>query len=288
MEAVMEHCLFPSRGLPPTGYPAGEVREWWNPDSLENYRIRGGHSVYGEHDVLYRFNSLGYRGPEFSMEADIRIVAIGCSYVFGLGLAEQHLFHERFAEKLRSGLSHTVIVWNLAVAGASNDYISRMLHQALPLLDPHIVLVNFTHLGRREYVSVENRVLKYLPSYTPTDSLGKMLCRHFEALSSPHDDVLNYYRNYKAVEHALANRCWLYSQPEWVATPAYLDRDHWAGPLCGFDKARDGDHPGPASHRVLAALYWDKFVALGGLETVRRTLQLRHSCASTVDKDRAN
>jgi hypothetical protein len=275
MERVMEHCLFPGRSLPATSYPAGEVREWWNPDSLENYRIRGGHSIYGEHDVLYRFNSLGYRGSDFSAQADIRIVAVGCSYVFGLGLPQEHLFHERFAEKLRSTVPHSAIVWNLAVAGASNDYISRILYQALPLLDPHIVLVNFTHLRRREYVSVENKVVKYLPSHTPADSVQQMICRHFEALSSPFDDYLNHFRNYKAVEHAVANRCWLYSQPEWLPKPAYLDCEHWAGPLCSVDKARDGDHPGPVSHRVLAALYWDKFVALGGLETI--TSMIRRS-----------
>jgi len=271
----MDHCLFPSQGLPRTSYPAGEAREWWDPDNLKNYRIRGGHQIYGEHDVIYRFNSMGYRCPEFSTEADIRIVAIGCSYVFGLGLAQEHLFHERFAERLRSAQSRTVVLWNLAVAGSSNDYISRILHQALPVLDPHVVLVNFTHLRRREYVSVENKVLKYLPSHTPADPLSKMLCRHFEALSSPYDDNLNYYRNYKAVEYALANRCWLYSQPEWLPAPAYLDRDHWAGPLCSVDKARDGDHPGPASHRVLGALYWDKFVARGGLEIVANPLARR-------------
>ncbi len=266
----MEHCLFPSQGLPRTSYPAGEAREWWDPDNLENYRRRRGHPVYGEHDIVYRFNSLGYRCPEFSTQADIRIVAIGCSYVFGLALAQEHLFHERFAEKLRSAQPRTVVLWNLAVAGSSNDYISRILHQALPALDPHVVLVNFTHLRRREYVSVENKVLKYLPSHTPADPMAALLCRHLEALSSPYDDALNYYRNYKAVESALADRFWLYSQPEWLPAPPYLDRERWVGPLCSVDKARDGDHPGPASHRVLGALYWDKFVARGGLEAVAK------------------
>jgi hypothetical protein len=71
--------ILPADGLPPTEYPARAVREWVAGDDLEGYRKRGGHSVYGEHDVVYRFNSLGYRCAEFESDAAVRIVAIGCS-----------------------------------------------------------------------------------------------------------------------------------------------------------------------------------------------------------------
>lgn len=261
------HCLFPDDGLPAGIYPPGKTFEWLHGDTHSDYRKRGGHPVYGEHDVLYRFNALGYRCDEFDRDADIRIVAIGCSYVIGIGLAQEHLFHERFAARARAELSRSVVVWNLATSGASNDYISRLLLQALPLLDPHIVLVNFTHLRRREYVSVQNRMVKYLPSHMPADVIERAICRHFEALTSPYDDELNYFKNYKTVENALAGRCWLYSGPEWHLVPAYTDPTRFVGLLRAVDRARDGDHPGPASHQVLASLYWDRFVALGGVDT---------------------
>ena len=44
---------------------------------------------------------------------------------------------------------------------ASNDYISRTLFLAVPFLNPDIVLVNFTHLHRREYVTAENKMIPY-------------------------------------------------------------------------------------------------------------------------------
>jgi hypothetical protein len=129
------------------------------------------------------------------------------------------------------------------------------------------VVVHFTHLCRREYVSIENKVLKYLPSHSPPAAVDKEIYRHFQALNSPYDDELNYFRNYKAVEHAVGQRFWLYSAPQWHPAPPYVDRARFVGPLCPIDRARDGDHPGPASHRVLASRYWDKFLALGGRET---------------------
>ncbi len=137
--------ILPADGLPATEYPPGATLEWLFGDNPEGYRERGGHPVYGERDVLYRFNRLGYRAPEFDAEAEIRVVAIGCSYVLGLGLPEADLFHERFAARLRAELSKSVVVWNLGRAGASNDYIGRLLHLAVPRLDPHVVLIHFTH-----------------------------------------------------------------------------------------------------------------------------------------------
>ena len=165
--------LIPVDGIPATTYgsfaPAGTVQQWLFLDSLEGYRQHGGHPVYGEHDVSYRFNRLGYRCAEFDDTAEIRLLAIGCSYVLGLGVAQDHLFHERFAARLRADLGRSVVVWNLGVAGASNECITRLLHLAIPRLDPLLVLINFTHNGRREYVSVQNRYMNFMPTWRPLD-----------------------------------------------------------------------------------------------------------------------
>jgi hypothetical protein len=267
--AARPHCVLPGTGLPRGIYPPGRTVQWLHGDTRADYRRRGGHPVYGEHDVQYRFNSSGYRCGEFDEDAELRIVAVGCSYVFGIGLAQQHLFHERFAERARIELGRCVVLWNLATSGASNDYIARLVLQSLPVLDPHVVLVNFTHLGRREYISVENQTLKYLPSHIPADPVEREAWRHLRALSSPYDDELNYFRNYSTVSNALAGRTWLYSGPQWHPAPGYTDPDRLAGLLCPVDVARDGVHPGPVSHRVLASLYWDRFVSLGAADVWR-------------------
>jgi hypothetical protein len=259
----------PVTGLPRTDYPAGQEVNFLFDRERERFRDTGGHPLYGEDDVSYRLNSRGYRCSEFDTVADIRVLAIGCSYVLGMGMPQSAIFPEIFAEKLRAIVApKSVVVWNLGASGASNDYISRVLHLAVPQLDPHVVLINFTHLSRREYINVQNRYMNYLPTYDSPDQVLKDVSSHFAALSSPFDDQLNFLRNYKAIEYLLAGRQWLYSyiflrEIEQVAD--YLDLKHCVGPLQYLDKARDHQHPGPESHRQLAQLYWSKFLLLSGL-----------------------
>ena len=263
--------VLPAVGLPPTGYPAGARLGWFFNDSPEGYRERKGHPFYGEHDIEYGLNSLGYRCPEFDGAGGIRVLAIGCSYVFGLGLAQGDLFHERFAARLRGEFAEEVVVWNLGMVGASNDYISRLLLLAVPRLDPHVVLINFTHNARREHISVENRAIGYNPSLLPAEPVVREIFSHLTALISPFDDRANFYRNYKVAELLLRDRCWLYSQ----STPEsaqfltdHMDPRRYAGPLSAVDRARDGWHPGPERHSALAGLYWDRFLEIGGPESL--------------------
>lgn len=245
------HRFLPLKGLPQAGLP-----------------------INGEHDVQYRFNSLGYRCPEFDAQAEIRIVSIGCSYVFGTGLAQEHIFHERFATELRAQTSKSVVNWNLGLASASNDYIARLLLLAVPRLDPDIVLVNFTHLARREYISIENRQIHYNPSYAePTDEITTDILGHLSALSNPQDDRVDFFKNYKIVEMMSAGRCLLFSAIaacELEPLAPLMDLRRFVGPLRTVDRAHDDRHPGPESHKILAALYWDKFVELDGLQSISR------------------
>ena len=221
------------------------------------------------------FNSLGYRCPEFDRPAGIRILAVGCSYVFGLGVAQGDLFHERFARRLREGRAADVTLWNLGTAGASNDTIARLLLLAVPRLDPHVVLIHFTHTSRREYVSVENRVFYFNPSFRPGDRVGRDIFGRFTALLSPHDDRANFFRNYKLAELLLRDRRWLYSlaRPDVAGSLVeHMDLSRYAGPLRELDLSRDRWHPGPESHEVLADLYWKKFVELGGSASCRSAI----------------
>jgi hypothetical protein len=269
--------ILPADGLPATEYPPGATREWLLGDNPVGYRQRGGHPRYGEHDIVYRFNRLGYRGAEFDAEAEVRVVAVGCSYVLGIGLPQADLFHERFAARLRAELSKSR-------AGASNDYIGRLLQLAVPRLDPHVVLINFTHAARREYVSVQNELVTYNSVMWPGDAVGRDIYRHLAALTSPYDDRLNLFRNYKAAEALLAGRCWLYShirQEELEPVAAHVDARRYVGVLRPLDLARDGLHPGPASHQDLAGLYWDRFVEVGGPGTLCRPSQLSDAAGST-------
>jgi len=259
--------FLPHAGLPATPFPALATLEWLDMDAREKFPARGRNPAYGEHDITYDFNSLGYRCASFESRADIRIVAIGCSYVMGIGLPQAALFHEQFAVRLRETTGRSALVWNLSIPGASNDYITRLLFLAVPHLDPHIVIVNFTHAGRREYLSVQNRLASYTPGFRPSDPVSRDICSHFDALSSPYDDGLNLFRNYKAVASLLAHRCWLFSTIDPQALnrlEGHLDLARHAGHMPVLDRARDGAHPGPLSHTALMESYWRRFTAVCG------------------------
>jgi|SRR5882762_226455 len=180
--------VLPVSGLPRSGYLERCATPWFGFDSEENYRNRKEPESNGGQNVSYRFNSLGYRCPEFDTEALLRVVSIGCSYVFGEGLPQEVLFHERFAARLRTEVSKSVVNWNFGIAGASNDGIARLLSRAVPALNPDIVMVNFTHTARREYITAAGEWMTYSRGRKPTDRITKEIFRHFAALSSSADN----------------------------------------------------------------------------------------------------
>jgi hypothetical protein len=265
--------LLPAGELPRTGNPEARVDHWYGQDNAENYRRRGGHPLYGETDITYSYNRRGYRSPEFEDAAAVRMVSVGCSWVFGVGLPAPVLFHERFADRLRTELGTSVINWNLGVPGASNDAIVRLLHLAVAALRPDVVLILFTYLGRREYVTAHDRHVAYTPAWTAPDPVAQEVGAHFAALASKNDDRLNLFRNYKSAE-ALLTRCgWAFSFV--LPDDAQPIRDHFdtrrlARPHRSLDKARDHAHSGPLTHESLYDGYWTAFAGSGGLETLRQ------------------
>ena len=265
--------IIPKRSLPRTVYASTSESAWVATDTFENYAQRKGHPVYSATDITYNFNSLGYRCCEFGKPPGLKLLAIGCSYVMGVGLPRQRLFHEVFAKKLSTAVGAEIVVWNLALPGAPNDYMSRMLHLAVPLLNPDFVFVNFTHAERREYFSKEGRWMPYVPGYEPYDRDARDVKYHLQSLSSQPDDDLNLFRNYRSIETLLHDRLWLFStissggsyagQLDRIAS--HIDFNRYAGALSDHDLARDWCHPGPLSHAVLAEGYWKRFIACDGL-----------------------
>jgi hypothetical protein len=260
-------------------------------DTLDRFRENGGHPRYGEHDILYQFNSLGYRCPEFERSAELRVVAVGCSNVMGVGLPRGALFHDRFAARLQAQTGRSSVVWTLGCAGASNDYVSRILQLAVPVLDPDVVLVNFTQSARREYVSVERKVIRYNPGWHPSDPIDREIKSHFDALSSPYDDQFNLFKNYQAIDRLLSNRHWLFStsDPEGLeGIMDHVDVRRFAGALTVLDNARDHLHPGAESHADLAARYWERYLVLSGGSERLGAPGVAHSTLDSVTSIRAS
>jgi hypothetical protein len=257
----------PMDGYPISGGPANCHKYWMGEDSEEQFRKRG-HPVYGDQDIVYRFNSRGFRGPEFEQSAQIGMISIGCSWVFGHALRAEDTFHELFAARLRQETRMSVVNWNLGISGSSGDCVARTLHLTVPRLNPDIVLVLFPKLARREYVSAHGVIMNYNPSAIPWNISIKQIFERFAALSSANDDLVNFFRNYKSIEALLADRCWLFTFTELGALgqmKEHLDPERYAGAYRFVDRARDHAHPGPETHRIICDRFWTKFVENGGL-----------------------
>src|SRR4051794_370856 len=100
---------------------AGRAAGLWQPDrSFRFHPVRGYELAPGIGEI----NSLGLRGPEISAtKADgvVRVVVIGDSYTFGLGVDETESLPARLEARLNRDGTKRVEVLNLGTPGYNSD-----------------------------------------------------------------------------------------------------------------------------------------------------------------------
>ena len=265
--------IIPLDGIPKTSHASKGICHWVWPSEKKKFETLKENSPYTEEDIIYHFNSYGYRCQEFDEQGEIVIVAGGCSLMFGLGLPAQVLAFELVRAEIERRSGRKTLLWNLSCPGASNDSIARTLALSIPVLKPHIVLVGFTRLNRREYVTVENAVMPYIGGHNyHYDPVFASCAKYFDALLSKHDDLRNLFINYLLIDQACRQCCSFFSFPNSAIrddAETVLPLERCAGVLVEsddlIDVARDGYHPGPSHHRRLAEGYLESISRLGGL-----------------------
>lgn len=206
------------------------------------------------------FNTQGYRSDPFEEAADIRVISIGCSDVFGYALNKEDRFSDIFCQRLSTQTNKKVANWNLGLPGKSNDYIARNLLVAKEILDPTIVLICFTRILRREWFDEDAVCVDYLPGNRNYKSM--MPSASFEVLSNYNQNILNFYLNYRLVELLLKDIEFMFtlslnSKGNLVGLDdivKMVDTSKYVGYFDVLDHA-DPDHPGRKSNIELA----DKF-----------------------------
>ncbi len=73
----------------------------------------------------YKFNSNGYRSPEFVADGDFLFA--GCSCTLGEGVPVQYTWPRLFLNKLEADESHNITYANVGVSGASFSTIARIV-----------------------------------------------------------------------------------------------------------------------------------------------------------------
>ncbi len=120
----------------------------WRHDPLTGWshvpRTSGRLNLGGPDAGIVRINSLGFRGREVTPRKDpgvVRVLVVGDSFVFGVGVDEEHLFVNRLEARLRdlTGVPHEVV--NLGVVGFSTDQEYLLLRERGLALAPDVVLL---------------------------------------------------------------------------------------------------------------------------------------------------
>mgnify|MGYP005706484277 FL=1 len=125
--------------------------DWFDQDTKE--RAKKNYTPewkYATKRVEYHVNSDGYRTKEWN---DIHwaksIVLMGCSYVYGVGVAED----ETISHQLEDKIGHPVI--NMGVPGSSPTFTIHNLSCLLSRYNPKGVVIGWPGSGRAPYYSDE-------------------------------------------------------------------------------------------------------------------------------------
>ena len=224
-------------------------------------------------DIGYKLNKSGYRCDEFDIPYDISVVTIGCSNSFGYSIENKHRFSELFISKLANHTNKKIANWNLSFPAKSNDYIARITLAMPHTLKPDIILVSFTGTGRREYfdanfnIKKNKRCYDHIPLNLPENIKPYFLkiSKKFINMSSPHEDFLNFYKNYKLVEMIceLHNIQFLFTVSCFSEETKHcnygINEELYVGPFSNVDLAKDNQHPGIKSHKKIANKFWRKY-----------------------------
>ena len=142
--------------LPYSGRPIS------NPNNKEH--VPNSSSKHCNHDqsgkVLYRYNSLGFRGEEFNPKAKYHIFICGPSEAFGLGLNEEDSWSHQFKllHAADKGLAPDEInLLNFSQIGASMDYIARVTISQCQRFKPDLMICALSPSSRTEYFTDEEQ-----------------------------------------------------------------------------------------------------------------------------------
>jgi hypothetical protein len=240
-----------SRLRPRTAYS-----QWLYSDSAENYRARGNRQIPAE-SVDYRFNSYGYRGPEFDREPGERLVAfLGDSNTLGVGTPWESVWTTVVTGYLAERCGVPVRQCNLAWGGTGSDYVAMMVHQCVDVLRPDAVFVLWSYVARATWFETARRQRLFTPEAPAKDAQAH---EAYLRLATDAQGFFNYVRNFSLVDQRLANMRvpFFWGNIEGFSDQllaSYLPMDGFAGRWERLDLARDGGHAGRESHAAFAAL----------------------------------
>jgi len=271
---------FPVDGQPLTiARHAGKRSHWLLNDNEALYNAKPD-SRYGPKDIVYQFNSLGYRTDEFDQRRDVNVIVGGCSFTVGIGLPLEQTYPFILRELLQTELGTSVQVWNMAAAAWGDDGIARIMMAATKALKPDMAYVHWTDSSIRTHILAKGgsmgigsfifdkpEVVAMFP-----DELQPVI-RAYKRLDNPVDRTVRAVRYGSILHHYFATEDipYLFScltlpenfQGDMITPIEYIvDPETFADVFMQLsDFARDGQHPGPDTCQEYAAQIAPKIAA---------------------------
>ena len=112
-------------------------------DSPEYCRDRDHFDAY-PHEILYEYNSRGYRDQEWPDDLNNAVWCLGDSFTAGLGSPITHTW----PFLLQQALAQPCV--NVSMDGASNDWILRKANELLDSIQPRAIVLHLSYLHRGE------------------------------------------------------------------------------------------------------------------------------------------
>ncbi len=268
-------------------------KRWCLTDSKKAYR-RQPHPLFGKWSIRYSLNRHGYRCPDFNREViedptRFRLVVLGGSETFGLGLPADKLYVNLLASRLEEYSGREVTAWNLGLPMASSSYMARMLYPAITELRPDFLFLSFPEqLGYREYFNDDDEVFFCAPGgmadrRSPSrfwDPEGYRIDRAHLSLESQFNNTACFYHNYSYCEFLCDHHGidWLYSVPDSgsgaLGADSFLESKRVGSVISQFilagdtesgeQLARDFRHPGVHPNQCYADAVFDCYIAKYG------------------------
>jgi hypothetical protein len=222
--------MYQSRTLAQTisiPYYANRVCSILGLDSPEHCLDKNHYKSY-PNDIVYKFNSMGYRESE--QYTGNEILAIGDSFTLGLGVN----IEDTWPAQLSKILNYPVL--NFSLNGASNDWIARRSTELLDFFNPRALIVHYTFSHRRER------------PFTDWHDDERTEC---EPIYTNEQNLTNWQNNFEKINQLPVPVVHSFI-PNWHANPVDYSVSNVVLPFKQIDYARDGFHYGPSTHAQLA------------------------------------
>lgn len=248
-DRILQQSLF-GNSLHNTGItdvtPRAVTTYWHGLDSHSNYqhnissadrRQQLAEQGWLDFEITYDLNSWGFRSPgsvEFNTITEPSLVTIGCSFTFGTGLHQSHLWGQLAADQLSWRLI------NLGTPGHGLDMNTQwLLTHGHTLLNPRAVVILQPPPGRLTWYE-ETADHSFIGN---TYSMNKFE-RHEDIIKNlKYNAFMHYVKNY----HSIRVWCKAHAVPFYFIDTANVDGD-----ITQYGLARDLAHTGRGWHRKIA------------------------------------